>query len=161
MQAFKRRIYGNFGEMMADLIWPLRHRAQMRQAMRSGLVSPQFRERLMMAVTAVNQCRYCATFHTYESERVGLDNDEIRELLAGDLAHAPEEELPALLYAQHYAEHNGRPDPITRQSLKTTYGPARADAIETVLRLIRMGNLLGNSTDWLLHKVSFGYFGGN
>jgi len=161
MQVFKRRIYGSLGEMMADLVWPVRHRAQMQQAMRSGLVSPQFRERLMMAVTAVNECRYCAYFHARESERVGLDTHEIRELLAGDLAHAPEEELPALLYAQHYAEQNGRPDPITRQSLKTTYGPARADAIETVLRLIRMGNLLGNSTDWLLFKLSFGQLGGN
>ncbi len=161
MQAFKRRIYGSVGEMLADLVWPVRHREKMRQAMRSGLVSPQFRERLMMAVTAVNECRYCAYFHARESERVGLETDEIRELLAGDLAHAPEEELPALLFAQHYAEQNGRPDPITRQSLETTYGPARADAIETVLRLIRMGNLLGNSTDWVLHKVSNGRWGKN
>ncbi|GJM42779.1 MAG: hypothetical protein DHS20C20_30610 [Ardenticatenaceae bacterium] len=161
MQAFKRRIYGSVGEMFSDLVWPLRHRAEMQQAMRSGLVSPQFRERLMMAVTAVNECRYCATYHARESERVGLANDEIRTLLAGDLALAPEDELPALLYAQHYAEQYGRPDPVTRQSLQTTYGPARANAIETVLRLIRMGNLLGNSTDWVLYKLSYGRLGGN
>ncbi|MCA9898702.1 MAG: carboxymuconolactone decarboxylase family protein [Ardenticatenaceae bacterium] len=161
MQAFKRRIYGSLKEMMADLAWPFKHREKLRQAMRGRLVSPQFRERLMMAVTAVNECRYCAFYHARESERVGLATNEIRELLAGDLAHAPEEELPALLYAQHYAEQNGRPDPITRQSLQTTYGPARADAIETVLRLIRMGNLLGNSTDWVLYKLSYGQLGGN
>lgn len=161
MQAFKRRIYGSLKEMAADLVWPLRHRGQLRQAMRGGLVSPQFRERLMMAVTAVNECRYCATYHARESERVGLTNDEIRTLLAGDLALAPEDELPALLYAQHYAEENGRPDPISRQSLQTTYGPARAEAIETVLHLIRMGNLLGNSTDWLLYRISYGRWGKN
>ena len=160
MQAFKRRIYGSIKEMTTDLLWPLRHRGRLRRAMRGGLVSAQFRERLMMAVTAVNQCRYCAAFHTHESMRVGLPQNEIRALLAGELALAPEEELPALLFAQHYAERNGRPDPVTRQSLQTTYGPARAEAIETVLRLIRMGNLLGNSTDWLLYKLSFGYFGG-
>ena len=113
----------------------------------------------MMAVTAVNQCRYCATYHTWESLRVGLADSEIRQLLAGDLAGAPEEELPALLYAQHYAERNGRPDPITRHSLQTTYGSDRATAIETVLHLIRTGNLLGNSTDWLLHKISLGHWG--
>ena len=161
MQAFKRRIYSSLQEMMADLAWPFQHREKMQRAMRSGLVSPQFRERLMMAVTAVNECRYCAFYHARESERVGLETGEIRELLSGDLAHAPEEELPALLYAQHYAEQNGRPDPITRQSLQTTYGTARAEAIETVLRLIRMGNLMGNSTDWVLHKLSFGHLGGN
>ena len=159
MQAFKRRIYGSLKEMAADLVWPLQNRARLRQAMRSGLVSVQFRERLMMAVTAVNQCRYCATFHSHESARVGLPQNEIRALLAGELALAPEEELPALLFAQHYAEQNGRPDPVTRQSLQTTYGPARAEAIETVLRLIRTGNLLGNTGDWLLFRLSFGRLG--
>ncbi|GJM42654.1 MAG: hypothetical protein DHS20C20_29360 [Ardenticatenaceae bacterium] len=158
---FKRRIYSSLGEMTADLIWPLRHRTQLRQAMRSGLVSAQFRERLMMAVTAVNQCRYCAFYHARESARVGLPQNEIRGLLSGELALAPEEELPALLFAQHYAEQNGRPDPVTRHSLQTTYGSARAEAIETVLRLIRMGNLLGNSTDWLLFKISYGRWGNN
>ncbi len=161
MQQFKRRTYGSLGEMATDLVWPMRHRAQLRQAMRGGLVSPQFRERLMMAVTAVNQCRYCAYYHTRESERVGLTDNEIRSLLAGDLVNAPEEELPALLYAQHFAERNGRSDPVARQSLQTTYGHERAAAIETVLRLIRMGNLLGNSTDWLLHTLSFGRLGGS
>jgi AhpD family alkylhydroperoxidase len=161
MQAFKRRIYSSFSEMAIDLAWPFRHRAQLRQAMRGGLVSPQFRERLMMAVTAVNECRYCAYYHARESERVGLAQTEIRALLSGELALAPEEELPALLYAQHYAERNGRPDPISRQSLQTTYGSARAEAIETVLHLIRMGNLLGNSTDWLLYKLSLGRWGKN
>jgi len=81
--------------------------------------------------------------------------------MAADLVAAPEEELPALLYAQHYAERNGRSDPTAYQSLYTIYGRERAAAIETVLRLIRMGNLLGNSTDWLLHKLSFGRWGGS
>lgn len=161
MQPFKRRIYNSLGEMAADLIWPLQNRQRLHRAMRGGLVSAKFRERLMMAVTAVNQCRYCAFYHARESARVGLPASEIRLLLAGDLAYAPEEELPALLFAQHYAEQNGRPDPVTRQSLQTTYGLARAEAIETVLRLIRMGNLLGNSTDWALYKLSFGHWGQN
>lgn len=160
MNKFRRRTYQGFGEMLTDVAWPLRHRARLRQAMGAGLVSPQFRERLMMVVTAVNECRYCAAYHTRESLRVGLETNEIRAMLAGDLATAPEEELPALLYAQHYAETNGRPDAIARHSLQTTYGQSRAEAIETVLRLIRTGNLLGNSTDWLLFKVSYGRWGG-
>ncbi|MCA9961380.1 MAG: hypothetical protein KC443_20215, partial [Anaerolineales bacterium] len=57
MDVFKRRIYAGVGDFMADMAWPFRHRRQLRTAMRGGLVSPQFRERLMMAVTAVNQCR--------------------------------------------------------------------------------------------------------
>ena len=159
MKPFKRRTYSNLREMTKDLLWPFRHRSKVKQAMHGELVSLQFRERLMMVVTAVNECRYCAYYHARESERAGLAPDVIREMLAGDLTNAPEEELPALLFAQHYAESNGRPNHHNRQSLQTTYGPERANAIEIVLRLIRMGNLMGNSTDWLLYKLSFGRLG--
>ena len=159
MKKFRKRTYTGLGDMARDLVWPFRHRQQLRQAMRGGLVSHQFRERLMMAVTAVNQCRYCAYYHTQESLRAGLPEDEIRLLLDGDLSAAPADELPALLYAQHWAETNGRPDPDARRRLLDTYGPERSAAIETVLRLIRTGNLLGNSTDWLLHKLSLGRLG--
>ncbi len=160
MKPFRRRTYSNLREMAADILWTVRHRDEVQQAMHGERVSFQFRERLMMAVTAVNECRYCAHYHARESERAGLSPDEIREMLAGSLTNAPEEELPALLFAQHYAESNGRPNHHNRESLQTTYGPERAAAIEIVLRLIRMGNLLGNSTDWLLYKLSFGHLGG-
>ena len=142
------------------MVWPFKHREQLHEAMRGGLVSPQFRERLMMVVTAVNHCRYCSFYHAKEGLRVGLDPEETRKLLAGDLAVAPTDELPALLFAQHYAETNGRPDPTNQRSLQTTYGKTRAQAIETVLHMIRTGNLLGNSTDWVLYKVSNGRLGG-
>ncbi len=160
MTPFDRRIYSGVGEMAADLAWPLRHRRALRQAMRGGLVSHAFRERLMMAVTAVNQCRYCSYFHAQESLRAGLPPDEIRQLLDGNVNQAPTEELPALLYAQHWAESNGRPNPTVRQRLLDSYGQERTEAIETVLHMIRTGNLLGNTTDWLLHKLSFGRMGG-
>ena len=159
MDVFKRRIYAGVGDFMADMAWPFRHRRQLRTAMRGGLVSPQFRERLMMAVTAVNQCRYCSYFHAQESLRAGLPPEEIRQLLDGDVNHAPADELPALLYAQHWAESNGNPDPLARQQLLQTYGPEKTEAIETVLHMIRSGNLLGNTSDWLLYKLSFGHFG--
>ncbi len=159
MKQFPKRTYSGLGDMARDLAWPLRHRQQLHHAMRGGLVSHQFRERLMMAVTAVNQCRYCSYFHTQESLRAGLPPEEVRQLLEGDISHAPEEELPALLYAQHWAESDGRPDPTARQRLLDTYGRERANAIETVLRMIRTGNLLGNSTDWLLYKLTLGRLG--
>lgn len=112
-----------------------------------------------MAVTAVNKCRYCAYYHTQESLRAGLPAAEIRQLLDGDIQNAPDDELPALLYAQHWAETHGNPDPAARQRLYAAYDPPRAEAIETVLRMIRTGNMLGNTTDWLLYRLSFGRLG--
>jgi predicted chitinase len=43
--------------------------------------------------------------------------------------------------------------------LAQTYGAERAEAIETVLRMIRMGNLLGNSGDYWLYRLSGGVLG--
>lgn len=113
----------------------------------------------MMAVTAVNQCRYCNYYHVKESLTAGLPEEEIRKLQDGIVDDAPAEELPALLYAQHWAETDANPDPDARQKLVEVYGPERAEAIETVLRMIRMGNLWGNTADYLLYKLSFGHKG--
>ncbi|HIP72276.1 MAG TPA: carboxymuconolactone decarboxylase family protein, partial [Anaerolineae bacterium] len=107
----------------------------------------------------VNQCRYCTYYHVKESLAAGLPEEEIRQLQDGIVDDAPAEELPALLYAQHWAETDAKPDPAMRQKLYEIYGDERAEAIETILRMIRMGNLWGNTADYLLYKLSFGHKG--
>lgn len=159
MKRFNRRIYYSLGDFWRDMRFPLQNRAQLRRAMKGDLVSYAFRERLMLAVTAVNGCRYCSYYHAKEALRAGLPEEELRQLLAGVVDEAPAEELPALLYAQHWAETSGQPDPAARQKLVQTYGVERARAIETVLRMIRMGNLLGNTADYWLYRLSRGVFG--
>ena len=113
----------------------------------------------MMAVTAVNQCRYCSYFHAQESLKAGLSPQEIRQLQDGIVDQAPTEELPALLYAQHWAESEAQPDLAARQKLVEIYGLDRAEAIEAVLRLIRIGNLSGNTGDYWLYRLSWGRWG--
>lgn len=152
---FRRRIYRSWTQLWLDMKQPMENRG----ALRSGLVSFAFRERLMLTVTEVNGCRYCSYFHAKEALKAGLSEEETREYLLGDLNSAPAEELPALLYAQHWAASDARPDPIARQNLFQTYGSDKAVAIETVLHMIRMGNLLGNLGDYFLFKLSFGHVG--
>ena len=161
MKRFNRRIYHTVGDFWRDARFPLRNRAQLRQAMKGDLISFAFRERLMLAVTAVNGCRYCSYFHAKEALKAGLAEEELRQLLVGLVDDAPAEELQALLYAQHWAETDGQPDPTAQQQLVQTYGLDRAEAIETVLRMIRIGNLLGNTGDYWLYRLSRGAFGGS
>ena len=156
---FNRRAYHSLGDLWHDVRFPLQNRAQMRRAMQGDLVSFPFRERLMLAVTAVNGCRYCSYYHAQEALKAGLPEEELQKLLVGVIDDAPPEELPALLYAQHWAETDGDPDPTVQQKLVETYGPERAQAIETVLHMIRTGNLLGNTGDYWLSKLSFGRWG--
>lgn len=158
MRPFPRRTYRSLGQAWADVKYVLQHRALIRSTMRGGL-SPQFRERLMLAVTAVNECRYCAYFHLKVADAVGLSETEARAMLDRRVEHCPPAEIPALLYAQHWAERDAQPEPDMRDRLIETYGPAQADRIELVLRMIRLGNLSGNSVDAVLYRLPFGRFG--
>lgn len=113
----------------------------------------------MIAVTSVNECRYCAYFHSHVARAAGIAPHEIAQLLRGEFTDAPAEEMPALFYAQHWAETNAQPDPGLKAQLVETYGAETARAIEFVLRMIRIGNLMGNLGDYILYRLSFGRFG--
>ena len=159
MKEFRRRIYRNLPEIVADLRAILAQRPHMKALLRKSLLSATFRERLMLAVTGVNACRYCSYVHTQQALSEGLTPEEIAELQAGELANSPPEEQAALLYAQHWAETRGQPDAEARQRIMAQYGAERGAAIELALRLIQMGNLWGNTLDYLLYRLSFGRWG--
>ena len=139
-----------------DVRWTIHNRKRVRGAMKDGQVSIQFRERLMLAVTAVNGCRYCSYYHAKEAVKAGLPDAELQKMLVGVVDDAPADELPALLYAQHWAEMDGMVETAVKQKFIQTYGAERAQAIETVLIMIRQGNLWGNSTDYLIYRLTFG-----
>ncbi len=124
--------------------------------MRGGSLDPAFRERLMLAVTAVNGCRYCSYYHARQALVVGIPSEEADALAAGVMDGCPPEQLPAVLYAQHWAESDARPDPMARQRVVDLYGAQTMEAIELALHTIRMGNMAGNTFDYVLHRLSFG-----
>ncbi len=72
----------------------------------------------------------------------------------------PEDQKLALCYAQHWAETDANPDPEIKNQIQEEYGEETARGIEIALRMIRMGNLVGNTADFLLYVVSFGRWGG-
>ena len=124
------------------------------------LISPDFRERLMLAVIGVYRCRYCSYFHTREALKSGVDTEEMANLLSGSVESCPEEEATALIYAQHWVDSNAKPELESIQRLVETYGNEKAEAINLVLRMNRIGNLFGNSFDHLLYRISFGRWKG-
>jgi AhpD family alkylhydroperoxidase len=124
--------------------------------MRGETLPVDFRERLMLVVTQVNACRYCAYYHAREALAAGLSEAELQQITAGDFESSPPAERPALLYAQHWAESDADPDPQARARLVELYGDAAASAIDLALSVIRVGNLSGNTFDALLYRLSFG-----
>ena len=156
---FHRRIYTSPAQFFEDVRYLAARRALMRRAMRP-LISFEFRERLMMVVTEVNGCRYCSYYHARQSLAAGIPESELRELLAGTIPHdVPATELPALLYARAWAETDAHPVAEAEQHLDDVYGAERAAAIRIALRMIRIGNLLGNTGDYLLYRLTFGRAG--
>jgi len=155
---FQRRTI-SFKALVKDTVSLLRDRSQIRQAMRSEGLTPAFRERLMLAVTAVNRCRYCSYAHSKMALRAGLSADEVAELCGGIYNSCPPEEVPALLYAEHWAETNGMPEGEARRKVVDLYGESLVTEMEVVLRMIRMGNMYGNLWDSFLHRISFGRMG--
>ncbi len=87
---FMKRLYKpkEFKRLLADL---MSSAGDTRRRPKDQRISRQFSERIMMAVTEVNGCRYCSYFHTQVSLRAGLKKDEIRRILEGDFEGAPQE----------------------------------------------------------------------
>jgi AhpD family alkylhydroperoxidase len=154
MKTFNRRLYRNPGEFLHDVRVLLSSREHIRAMMRG--LDPAFRERLFLAVTQVNGCRYCSFFHAQQALTHGIPEEEIRAIGDGLLDGCPAQELTALCYAQHWAETNAHPLPEACARLVETYGEGTTAQIDLALRMIRVGNLTGNLLDYILFRLSFG-----
>lgn len=113
------------------------------KARKEKLVSPQLQERLMLAVTEVNGCPVCSYAHAKWALEAGMKKEEVENLLSGDLKDTPEDELSAVLFAQHYAETRGAADKSTWGLLIEEYGEVKAMGILAAIKIIMVGNALG------------------
>jgi AhpD family alkylhydroperoxidase len=149
---FSKRIYTPHS-LLQDFRDILAHFHEFRSAVRSKRISKAFAEKIMLAVTAVNGCRYCSYGHAKTALASGVSQEEVDLLLSGEVGHASPEEAPAVFFAQHYAESDGHPDPEMMQKLVETYGPEKARDILAHIRMITFGNLSGNTFDALLSRL--------
>ncbi len=143
MSAAQRRIYGvriNYRLLNAFLC----NLGDIKRAKATGAVSPEFEKRIMLAVTQVNGCRMCSYFHTKDALKMGMDGQQIESILGGQLSGAPEDEMIALMFAQHYADTIGRYDDAAWQRVVAAYGQDKARAIRAYIRAIMVGNAQGN-----------------
>jgi len=159
MGKFSKRTYNSISEFINDIKFILKNRSKIKALDNGQLINKEFQERLMLAVTAVNGCRYCSYYHTKIALEVGISSQELAQLLDGSLMNSPEEEKIALLYAQHWAEQSGYPEQDFIKKLAKTYEKKQVDAINLAIRTINFGNLMGNTFDYFLYKISFGHLG--
>ena len=108
--------------------------------LKSGLLSEQLKERIMRAVTAVNDCPMCSYAHTEMALKSGLSPEEVKLFVSGDFPDIPDREVKAVLFAQHYADRRGKPSRSAWEELVHTYGEEQARCILAACRIIMMGN---------------------
>lgn len=110
---------------------------------REKLISSQFVERIMLAVTEVNDCPLCSYGHTKIALEAGMTIREIENMLTGEHSSVPKSELPAVMFAQYYAEYRGNPIKEAYIQIVRLYGREKAEAILGAIRMIMLGNAYG------------------
>ncbi|MBT2639705.1 carboxymuconolactone decarboxylase family protein [Bacillus sp. ISL-39] len=121
----------------------LRTARYLSRAKRKKLMTSQFIERIMLAVTEVNGCEVCSYAHTKIALEQGMSNEEIQMLLSGTAENIPRDEMPAILFAQHYADTRGNPTEESWKRIVDVYGQEKAWGILAAIRMIMIGNVFG------------------
>lgn len=107
-------------------------------------MSEHFIERIMLAVTEVNGCEVCSYEHTKIALEQGMTEEEIQMLLSGTTEEVvPQDELKAVMFAQHYADTKGHPTKESWKQVVEEYGEDRALGILGATRMIMGGNSYG------------------
>jgi AhpD family alkylhydroperoxidase len=101
-----------------------------------------FRERIMLSVTQVNQCAFCSRYHTREALKAGVPQSEIAAILDAEHGGVPEEQQVAVLFAQHWADTQGAVDPDALERLEQHYDAAARANILLAIRFINTMNAL-------------------
>ncbi len=118
------------------------------------VATPALREKVMLATTRVNDCRYCAWIHGAMARHHGVDLDQLQEqLVAGGVACDDRCEAAAIVYAQRYAATDGDPDPAITAALFAACGDRLARELRVYVESIHFANLSGNTLDAVLARV--------
>ena len=157
--SFRRRFYTGLMPFARDLRQVFKSIGPVLELSTRNGISASFRERIMLVVTGVNRCRHCAYGHELLARRAGLTRLEIATLLSLDLEDCPDDEIPGLQFAIHWAERDGLPTAEALSELVAAYGQGIARQIEVAVLMIHIGNRIGNTFDYVLCRVSHGRFG--
>lgn len=136
------RLY-TVGEGFRHLVLLFRTVRFVSKARKQELLDKRFMERIMLGVTQVNGCQLCSYAHTKMALEMGMEEQQIQELLGGELDNVPSEQLKAVLFGQHYAETKGRPTQAAWDEIVTVYGKEAAKGILGTIRIMMVGNIWG------------------
>lgn len=158
--SFNRRYYNSWTDYFSELIYLLRHLPRAIINYHRAPISADFRERLLLTVTAVNNCRYCEMLHSQLAQANGVSKQECMLISKGVIPEqTPEFQKPALCYANSWALQGGDFNTSAQDDICAHYDNTTIVAIEFAIRSIWIGNLSGNTWDYWLYRLSFRRWG--
>lgn len=161
---YYKRMYSipEFYGFLKDMIRTIKY---LQNAKKKQLITDDFVNHIMLAVTEVNGCEICSYVHTADALKNGMSEEDIQLMVSGSFEHIDGNEGVALLFSQHYAENKGNPSKVAWERLIETYGKEKALGILATTRMIMMGNTHGIAAGALknrfqkkpIPKSNFGY----
>jgi len=132
---------------LKDMKQLIRKTPQIKSAFTSERISKQFAERIMLAVTAVNDCEYCVYGHSGSSVKSGVADEEVLSIMNLEYNKSSLDEIVALNFAKHYAETNSLPTKKAYEELVNYYGFEKVNDILIFIQIVSLGNYLGNTVE--------------
>jgi AhpD family alkylhydroperoxidase len=131
------------GRLWRDLAYFLARPAATVRLLTGRSLVPDFRERIMLAVTQVNRCAFCSRYHTREALKAGVAQAEIAAILDAEFGGVPDDQQVAVLFAQHWADTQGAVDPEAAARLEERYDSVtRADILLSIHFINAMNALM-------------------
>ncbi len=147
MKAKRTLTLGNFFRTVANVVTSA---PVLLTALFKPKTSAALREKVMLGVTSVTDCRYCQWGHSHWAMAHGVPLEEINQILSQDIASLEAKspaEAAAILFARQYAEDLDEFDPAAIENLRQYYTVAQVAEILAYVRAITLGSLTGNTLD--------------
>ncbi len=122
----------------------------------SKRISHSLQEKILLSTTSVNKCILCARFASEMAFKEGVNQEEILSILNMDLNKnnkCNKDDIIALLFAQNYAETNGKPNKDIKEHLYNYYGKNKADDIVVLTKKSHFFNLSGNTYSAFISRL--------
>jgi AhpD family alkylhydroperoxidase len=141
MNVYKKRFLTRPGQLFSLMKGIRSHTGK------TNAITPALAEKVRLAVSAVTNCVNCSYLHTRFALEKGVSGAEVIQILKGELGDFPEYEYTALLYGQHWAQTGGRPGADIRARVAAYYGEEKTKHLETIIRVLYMGNMISNTVE--------------
>ncbi len=117
-------------------------------------LDPGFREELMLAVSRLNDCRFCTWGHHEWANMLGVTDEELAHVEQLDPADFDRKKWVAISYVREFVTANfGRVPAELRRELKANYTEREIKEIELVAKVMDLGNRGGNTWDAMLSRA--------